>query len=378
MGKKSKPPPPPDYAALAKQQADLNKTAATEQTVANRPNQTTPWGNTAWSKAPDGSWSQNVTLNPQDQALLDQNREFQGRQQGFASGLLGQAGDSLSKPMSLEGLPGLKDYDQSKLGSYGSLNAEGLPELQDMDLSGLNKLDPGFSAVEGIRDAMMSRMAPQRQQARDAEIQRLKSQGIPENSEAMQRAMTRLDQGDTDAQQQALLGAAGEYGNIFNRGLAGNAQTLQQQMAQAGLRESQRGQRFGERSSVADFANRARGQQFGEQGQQAQLAGMLRQQSMAEQDKLRQAPMNDFLRLTQGINPTMPQMPSFMSGTGYNAADMYGAGKDQYGAQMNNYNAQQARSGGLMSGLFGLAGSALGGPAGSLGSKLPGIFGFGP
>jgi hypothetical protein len=403
--KSAKPPPAPDYAALAQQQAALNKQAATEQTVANRPNQNTPFGSSSWAQGPDGQWTQNITLNPAEQAALDQQRQFSSQQQGFASGLLDQAGQALSQPMSLEGLPELQGYDMSALRgnanlstqglpAQGQLSTQGLPGLSDMNLSGMNRLDPGFGAVESVRDAMMSRLAPQRQQGRNAEIQRLKNQGIPENSEAFQRALTRLDQGDTDAQQQALLGAAGEYGNIFNRGLSANNQQLQQQQAIAALRGNQRGQlfneqgamatlanqnrgqQFGENQAVADFDQRVRGQQFNEQGQQAQLAGMLRQQSMAEQDRIRQSPMNDFLRLTQGTNPTMPQMPSFMGGTGAPAADMMGAGQQQYGAAMNAYNAQQAQNAGLMSGLFGLGGAALGGPlGGKAGTFLGGLFG---
>jgi len=316
MGKKSKPPPAPDYSALATQQADLNKTAAAEQTVANRPNQNTAFGSSNWTKGADGQWTQNQTLNPEDQALLDKHRQFQGQEQDIASGLLGKAGQTLGQP----------------------LDTSGLPELQDMDLSGMNKLDPGFGAVESVRDAMMGRMAPQRQQAREAEITRLKNQGIPENSEAMQRAMKRLDEGDTDANQQALLGGMGAYGDIFNRGLAGNDQTLRSQQMQAALRGTQR------------------------------------QQGLSEREQARQSPLDDFNRLTRGINPTQPQMPSFMGGTNFNPADMYGAGKDQYSAQMDAYNAQQAQQGGLMKGLFGLGGSALGGQfGGMLGGKL-----FGP
>jgi hypothetical protein len=297
--KSAKPPPAPDYAALAQQQAALNKEAAAEQTVANRPTQNTPWGSTSWAQGPDGQWTQNVTLDPAEQAALDQQRQFQSQQQGFASGLLNQAGQALSTPLSLEGLPQMQGYDMSALRgnasisnqglpAQGQLSTQGLPGLYDMDLSGMNRLDPGFGAVESVRNAMMSRLAPARQQGRNAEIQRLKNQGIPENSEAFQRALTRLDQGDTDAQQQALLGAASEYGNIFNRGLSANNQQLQQQQAIAALRGSQRGQlfneqgamatlanqnrgqQFGENQAVADFDQRVRGQQFNEQGQQAQ------------------------------------------------------------------------------------------------------------
>ena len=192
--------------------------------------------------------------------------------------------------------------------------------------------------------------------------QRLKNQGIPENSEAFQRALTRLDQGDTDANQQALLGATSAYGDIFNRGLS-KAQGL----------DSQRGAAVNERGLSSQFNNTMRGQQFDEQGRAAQLSGLLRQQNIAEQQQVRQSPLDDFMKLTQGINPSMPTMPNFMSGTGYQAEDQMGAAKDQYSAAMDAYNAQQARSGGIMSGLFGLAGSALGGPLGGiLGKKLGG------
>jgi hypothetical protein len=312
MGKKSKAPPPPDYAALATQQAALNKTAANEQTVANRPNQNTAFGSTQWSQGPDGQWTENQTLNPADQALLDQQRQFQGQQQGIASGLLGKAGETLGQP----------------------LDTSGLPEMKDMDLSGMNTLDPGFGAVQEVQDAMMGRLAPLRQQSRDAEIQRLKSQGISEDSEAFQRAVKRLDEGDTDAQQQALLGATSAYGDIFNRGLSGNDQTLRSQQMQAALRGTQR------------------------------------QQGLAERETARQSPLNDFMKLTQGINPTNPTMPSFMAGTGYNAADMSGAAQNQFQAAMDQYNASQAKKGGMMSGLMGLGGAILGGPVGSFGAQL--------
>jgi hypothetical protein len=303
MGKSSAPKPP-DYSALAVQQAELDRQAAGEQTLVNRPNQDTPWGSTDWTKNPDGTWNQKVTLAPEEQQALDQQRQFDLQQQGIATGLLDKAGQSLSNPLSFDGLPATRDIDMSQL-----------PELADS----------GFGAVEQVRDAMMGRMGPARQRARESEIQRLKNQGLPENSEAFQRAMTRLDQGDTDAEMQSLLGATQAYGDIFDRSVAGRDQGMREQDASA------------------------------------RLAGLLRQQGISEQQTLRQSPLDDFMKLTQGINPSMPQMPSFMGGTGYQAADMAGAADKQFQAKMDAYNAKQAQRGGLTSGLFGLAGSALGG-----------------
>lgn len=243
---------------------------------------------------------------------------------------------------------------------------------------------------------MMGRMAPQRAQLRESELQRLKNQGLTENSEAFQRAMTRLDQGDTDANQQALLGATSAYGDIFNRSLAARGQGFGERQAIASARDRQRGQQLGEQGAVAglDSANRAedistnaqiqsmlaalRGQQFSEQGAMAQLSGQQRQQGIAEQETLRQSPVNDFMKLVKGINPTMPTMPGFMAGTGYSAANMAGAADKTYGAQMDAFNAKQAANAGLMKGLFALGGAALGGPMGAqAGSALGGMFGGG-
>lgn len=347
MGKKSDPPPPPDYSALAVQQAAIDKAAAAEQTKANRPNQVTPWGQTTWAQDELGNWTQTTALNPQDQALLQQQRQFQGQQQTIGSGMLGKAADSLNRPIDYGAVPAPQGIDQSQLGEFGKL-----------DLSGMNELDPGFGAVEQVRDAMMGRLAPARQQSRDGEIQRLKNQGLTEDSGAFQRAMTRLDQGDTDAQMQALLAATTEYGNIFNRGLAENQQGFVQQLGAAGLDDSQRAQGFGEQEAAS------------------RLAGLLRQQNLSEQETQRQSPLNDYMKLIGGIDPQMPQMPSFMAGTSYGGADMMGAANSQYQAQMDAFNADQAQSGGLMSGLFGLGGALLGGPAGSFGGKLAGkLFG---
>lgn len=493
MGKKSSPPPPPDYVALENQRAANDKAAAAEQTVGNRPNQVTPWGESKWSKDSQGNWTENLSLNPADQSALDAQRAFDAQRQGIASTALNNVSDSLGKPLSFEGLPEIPGYDPSKLGAYGSLDTAnlpgykdidmsslpelqglidsgqlpelkgldlkslgslpitsggsgfsmgGAPDLMDIDLSGLDKLDPSFGAVESVRDAMMGRMAPQRSQLRESEIQRLKNQGITENSEAWTRALKRLDEGDTDALQQALLGGMGAYGDIFNRGLAKNNQYLQGQQARAGQRlanrgqlsteakygaeesrlgadqafnqsaalrgmkfdemlanaklgrsdrsqlfdesmarsgesranrgqlfdeeanlanlsDRRRGQTFGENAAVANFNNSVRDQQYGEQEKSSRLAAALRQQGISERETQRQSPLNDFLKLTSGIDPQLPQMPNFMSATGYNAADPVSSSKAMYDANVANINASNANKAGLTSGLLKLFGTAM-------------------
>lgn len=361
MGSKSSDPPPaPDYESLAKLEAGQQKQLLDIQTSNNRPTQLTPWGSASWTNTPtvdqtgydkaladwtaantqgtwvppvttttpgewgregteavtttipgywtgatsDGTerpsledftttdWTQRITLDPAEQRQLDSQRNIQSNFDNIATGLLGDVYNSMAKPLNLEGL---------------------------------DELDPSFGAVQEVQDAMMSRLAPQRAQMREAELQRLRNQGLSDNTEAYQRALKRMDEGDTDAQMQSLLGATQAYGDIFNR------------TAQA------------------------------------------RQQGLSERDLLRQSPMLDLLRL-QGKPVANPAMPNFVQAGMANAPNLLGAAQQTYNTNLANYNAEQAQGDSMLSGLFGLGGTILGSPAGSLGGaiggKLGGLFGL--
>lgn len=395
MGKKAAPPPAPDLVGAAKATAEGNQANLNAQTIANRPNQVDAQGNSIqWTQDPaTGQWSQKESYSAGNQALYDKQMANAQGLSDTAAGLLGRAQASASQPLDLSGLPAMTGYDQSKLaqvdpnslqGSVASADAlkTGIGNFGQADWSGLNKLDPGFGAVQEVSDAMMGRMAPLRKQQRESELQRLQNQGLSANSEAYQRALRRLDMGDTDANQQALLGGMQAYGDIFNRGLSANQQEINRQFGMSDRADSQRGQGFQENlaGSNQEFAQNAqiqamlaalRGQQFGEQGAMAQLAGQQRQQGIAEQMMMRDDPYNQLMKL-QGQNPADPTMPSFM-GAGYTpGADIYGATNANYQNQLAAVNAKNAASGGMMSGLMGLAGSVLGGP---IGTKAGGFLG---
>ena len=369
MGKKSPAPPPaPDYAALSKLNAEEQARLIDKQTTANRPDQITPWGESRWTQDANGKWTETQSLNPAEQAQLDSQRGTQASFDRTATGLLGQVNDNLSNPLDFDSLPAMTGYDSSKLAQTDPNSVDdNLGPQGQVDWSGMHKLDPGFGAVKEVQDAMMSRLQPGRDQMREREIQRLRNQGITDNSEAFNRALTRLDQGDTDANQQALLGATSAYGDIFYRGLSANSQEMAKQFGTAELTNSNRDTQFNQNSQIQQMLAALRGQQCGEQGAAAALSGTQRQQQLMEQDMRRQQPLNDLLKL-QGNDVQAPTMPSFVQAGTSNAPDYMGAAGNQYQAAMDQYNARQSKRGGLMSGLFGLAGSALGGPlGGSLG-----------
>lgn len=378
MGKKSSTPPPaPDYAALTKLSAAEQAALIDKQTAANRPDQITPWGSSTWAKDANGKWTETQTLNPAEQAQLDSQRTVQTSFDSNARDLLSKVRDSMGKPLDFDNLSKMTGYDFSKLATSDPNSVDDNVGAQgSVDWSGMHKLDPGFGAVQEVQDAMMSRLKPGRDQAREAALQRLRNQGLSENSEAFQRENTRLDQGDTDASNQALLGATTAYGDIFNRGLSANTQEMAKQFGTAELANTNRDTKFNQNSQIQQMLTALRGQQFGEQGAAASLSGTQRQQQLMEQDMKRQSPLNDLLKL-QGNDVASPSMPSFVQAGTSSGADHMGAASAQYQAAMDQYNAKQSKKGGFMSGLFGLAGSAIGGPAGSFGGKaLSSLFGL--
>lgn len=264
MGKKAKTPAAPDYTALAE------KTAASQN-----PNQYTPFGTMTRAQNPDGSWSQTTTLDPADQARLDAQRAAGLQATNLASGLMGQY-----NPTAFE----------SKVG------------------------DPGFGAVQQVKDDYLKLLQPEMAQQRSTLENTLRQRGIPIDSKAWMNAQQALMDSEARRGWEATGQATNAYNDIFKRGLMydENARTNQSQP----------------------------------------LIDALRAQSMA-------------------MPVGMPTMPSPGRGTDY-----LSAGDQEYQARLAAANAQNAQRSGMLGGLMGLAGSALGGPIGGmLGSSLGGMFG---
>ena len=251
----------PDYMALAKLQAELDQTAADRALSANRPNQVDAAGNTlTWTQDPTtGKWTQTQKLSAANQGLLDTSQQAQ-----------------------LDALRGVS--------SRGDFNYQGP-----------NVMDPVGNSSD-IQNAWMSLLKPERDISRGNEIQRLKNQGLTEDSPAFQRAMLRLDQGDTDAQNKALIAGTSEYGNQFNRSLQG------------------------------------------------------RQQGFGEYQTDYNAPMQQYQGL-MGIAAPSGNFGNFTNAQSTGGANVYGAGQDQYSANIANANAKNAASNNLTQGLFGLSGT---------------------
>ena len=107
----------------------------------------------------------------------------------------------------------------------------------------------------------------------------------------------------------------------------------------------------------------------------------LRQQQIAEAQALQQNPLNMLNAVRSGQQMQVAQQPSVgVSNPGMMqqvaGPDLLGAAQNQYSAQLGAVNAANQASGNFMSGLMGMGGSILGGPAGSIaGNAIGGMFG---
>jgi hypothetical protein len=163
--------------------------AAQQQTTENRPNQNTAWGSTSWQQGPGGQWSQNQSLNPGLQGLMD--TATQRQQQGIDYSQFGAMPD------------GAAARDQAIQGAYGQATS---------------RLDPRFQQAEGsIRD-------------------RLYNMGLREGDSAYDQEMKNFGQERNDAYNQAMFGAIGQGtqagASLFGQGLMGRQQAIGEAQSQ--------------------------------------------------------------------------------------------------------------------------------------------------
>ena len=379
MGKKSgsAPPPPPDYKALAVEQGKLDKETLDQQTLANRSNQYTTTGSLEWSQDPEtGQWSQVETMSPEQQYLYDQDIYRKAALGDVGMGMLGRVQDSVANPFSLQGMTDVKGYDTSGLQQWGQVPGQGLGGYGSLDYSKLGAMpDSGFGAVQEVQKAMMSRLDPSLQHGREAEIARLKAQGFNEGDEGFNTQLGLQDQRRNDAEQQALLGAATEYGNIFNRGMDVRKQGADEAYKSAQFGKDVRSRQFDEQQQASEYANALRGSQFGEQGILRGASADDRTRQMNEALMQRQMPLQELQQFMSGVSGQNPSFENYNQAGRGTAADIYGATDKEYQAQVAATNAKNAASAGQTAGLMKLAGSVAGSFFGPVGTAVGGALG---
>lgn len=388
MGKKSGPPAP-DYTGTANAQAAASQEATTNQTWANRPDQSTPFGNTTWGaqtvKDPTTGqdvtkWTQNTSLDPRMQSALDsQMQQTQGRSD-LANGMMGGVQSSLGTPMDWSGFTqnaGTPQATQTGTTTNASAFNYGAPgNIQNsLDYTGAQQVgsagDTRARAEDALYQSQATRLDQRYGDQQTALETDLANRGISRDSEAYTRAMNDFNTAKNDAYQNASLQAINQGGTEAQRDYGMDMGLRQQQVNEAGMQ--------------GQFANSAQAQQYGQGSQslQNQLAAQqaqfqqglsannqnyaqglsssnyqnqLRQQQIAEAMKQRTQGLDEMTALMNGQSVNNPTFQNFGQASTSQTPDLLGAQTAQYQAAMGGTSNRNAATGDMLGGLTSLAG----------------------
>lgn len=368
----------------------------------------------------DPQWRLDTKLSDAQQQMLDTTNRIGNNALNIGEKQLGRVGESLSSPLSADGLPdrimslspagaiatsigntagGIK-YDPGYSGAQDLMGQAGGIQ-KSLDLSGLTTL-PGvndFSADrQKVEDALYgrttSRLDPQWQQQQNDLAVRLANQGVTTGSEAWQREMDAFNRAKNDAysgaRNDAILAGGTEQSRLFGNALAARQQGYNEALGSGNFVNSAQNQAFGQmttdrnrytnemdrllsannsaqaqdfqqQAARAAFQNAAQQQQYQQNLQGATFANNARDASLNERSTLRMAPLNE-LRGLMGMGTV--QAPTFgqVATPQMAAPDLMGATYNSYNGQLQAANAAAANSASMFNGIMGLAGS-IGGAA---------------
>ena len=350
--KKPSAPPAPDYAAAATAQGAANRESALASWQLNNANQVTPWGKktvTDSSGNPitgDTGYTVTTTLNPADQAMLDQSRTLGSGLLSTGQNLLGSAADKIGAGIRTDTLPPMA-YQVDTKGS------------KQLDYSGLPGAQYSVGDTGDIRNQVenaawgkyISRAAPLLQAQQSTLDTRLANMGGVTTSPAAMRAQMALRASQGDQVNQAIFDSILQGGNAAEQeqGMRLNAANLwnTQRQGDAGLLSGQ----------VA--ANNATNQQDVQNAfANANLANASRSQGLNEQAQLQQIPLNQLLAMMNGTQVNSPQFQP-VTPTNIQPAPVFAATEAQNQAAQQQYQNQMGGFNNFLSGLAGLGGAAI-------------------
>lgn len=343
-----KAPPAPDYRGAAEATAESNQAVNAEQTWANRPNITTPWGSQTWSAAstvdpstgrPVTQWNQNIQLSPQQQEALDSQMAIQNARSGAAQSLLpgalgnlGLSFGSSGAPPSMQGVfsgaapwaSGVSPTTSSSGPAFGG--SPTVPVAAPSPATGSGSRD-WRAAAQGAVLGFQQPIQIQRQQQLEAQLSNM---GVTRGSAAWRNASRDLQ--DQNARENLLAFGAGQQ----EASLAGNVNAQQQ-----------------------TITNATQQQAFQQQMQAQAFQNQVRQQQIAESLMGRTQGINELNALLSGSQIGMPAGFGGASQAGRaSGVDYTGVAQNQYGSDLNAANiANQAAASNTQAGLS-LAGTA--------------------
>lgn len=225
------------FTNAAQAQGAASTANVNQQTVANRANQTNPFGSSSWTMDPNtGQWSQNVSLAGAQNNALTAQQNLQAGRSTAAEGLLGQATQNLSHPIDTSGF--------SQLYSFGA---------------------PGQTNQQA-QDAVWGQVSPLLNQRREQMDSQLANQGITMGSEAWKHAQDQQGRDENNARLQSTMAGFQQGNSLNNQNIAYGGYQQGQNAYQMQQAQALRNQ------PLTDINNLTSGQQvtaptFGQYGQ---------------------------------------------------------------------------------------------------------------
>lgn len=381
----SKPDPPaaPDPANTIAAQSTANQASAQQMAELNRITQNTPYGSVSYQVTgyyPDGTpiYTQNQTLSPAQQNLL--NMQQQGSQTLGQTGLgmLGNVQSTMGQGMNTGNLPGIASgtgnngpittgFQNQGPGLQGQLNTSGLNPIQSQVNGGQTWQQAVQQAQNAAYYGQTQYLDPQFAQSHEALDNQLANQGITRGSQAYQTAQDNLARQQQQAYQSAAMGAVGqgnqEQNVLFGQGLsaadlanAANQQGFGQALSAGGFQNAANAQGFGQGMAQAGFANDAQQQAYAQAMGNAGLQNQANQQQLQQNAYLYNQPLNTYNALMTGAQVQQPQFTGYAQ-PNVATTDVGGITNSAYQNQMAQYNASMQGINNLFS-LGGTLGSA--------------------
>lgn len=182
MGKTA--PSPANYKGAAQSDAGYSQQQADRQTLANRPNISTPFGGVSWTQGSDGSWQMGSSLSPEVQAAYG----------------------------------GMKPFSMSDFGPVGTGDQAREQTIESAYNAATKRLDPRFRQQEGQLSTSLA------------------NQGLDPNSAAARASRRELTATKNDAYGGAMSNAI-QQGNAAGSDVFRNNMMAQQQSIANALRE---------------------------------------------------------------------------------------------------------------------------------------------
>lgn len=195
------PPPPADYAGAATAQGAANKETAIASSHLNNPNVVGPYGTQTFTEGSNPTDRPTVTqtLNPQQQALLNQQNQIKG--------LLGGLG--VQGANSLKGIVG-----------------------KNLDLSGAPTVGGYDATRQKVIDAMNSRSDEDYAKTTDQANSDLIAAGIQPGTKAYADKQQMIERSHNDARQQAEIAGGNAAAQAFNTDSQRRKEAISEMLAQ--------------------------------------------------------------------------------------------------------------------------------------------------